>query len=220
MHPHGGAPGNELILVRHGQSTANASGIWQGQLDYPLSPLGREQAAEAGRSLAGIAIAAVYTSPLSRASETARILAREAGYGGPVVEVEGLQERHGGVLQGKTWAEQEAENPAFARKFLSIPEEERWTLVGAETDKEIIARFREAVGSILGRHTAGGETVVAVSHGGVMRAYLRDLFGGGVLPGKERLPNASVTRLFFPARSAEGEPRLLALPSAAPRRPE
>lgn len=210
------AEGIELVLIRHGQSTANASGVWQGQLDYPLSPLGREQAAEAGESLKGEVISAVYASPLSRALETARIIARESGYGGRVVEVEGLQERHGGVLQGKTWAEQEAENPAFAEKFLSIPEEERWTLVGAETDEQIIARFRQAVGYILGRHSRG-ETVLAVSHGGVMRAYLRDLFGEGVLPGKERLPNASATRLFFPT---EGGPRLLALPKADPPLPE
>jgi probable phosphoglycerate mutase len=208
--------GRELVLIRHGQSTANASGVWQGQLDYPLSSLGREQAAETGRSLSGKPIAAVYASPLSRAFETARIVARESGYGGPVVAVEGLQERHGGVLQGKTWEEQERQNPAFARKFLSIPEEERWALVGAETDEEIIARFEEAVRFVLSR-PGDGERVVAVSHGGVMRAYLRDLFGDEVLPGKERLPNASVTRLLFPS---DGEPRLLELPSADPPLPE
>lgn len=204
-----------LVLVRHGQSTANATGVWQGQLDYPLSDLGREQAAGAGRALRGTRLDAVYTSPLLRASETARILASEAGYGGEILGLPGLQERHGGSLQGKSWAEQEAENPEFARKFLSIPEEERWSLVGAETDEEIIARFSGAVDEILSRHGGGG-TALAVSHGGVMRAYLRDLFGERVLPGDERLPNASITRLLFPAGFPAVEPRLLELAVAGP----
>jgi probable phosphoglycerate mutase len=204
-----------LILVRHGQSTANATGVWQGQLDYPLSDLGREQAAGAGRSLRGTPLDAVYSSPLLRASETARILAREALYAGEIALLDGLQERHGGTLQGKSWADQERENPEFARKFLSLPEEKRWFLVGAETDEEILARFGESVDEMLARHE-GGATVLAVSHGGVMRAYLRAVFGDGVLPGRERLPNASITRLLFPAGSSEGEPQLLELATAGP----
>jgi probable phosphoglycerate mutase len=197
-------------MIRHGQSTANAGGIWQGQLDYPLSPLGREQAAAVGRALADERLSAFYASPLLRAFETARIAAGEAGYAGEIVAVEGLKERHGGSLQGTTRAEREAENPDFVRKLLSLPEEEWWPLVGAETDEEIVARFRAALRGILARH-GEGETLVLVSHGGVMRAYLRDTFGPGVLAGDRRLPNASITRLAFP----DGEPpRLLRLPSA------
>ena len=200
-----------MVLIRHGQSTANASGVWQGQMEFPLSELGRRQAAEAGRALRGDgAISGVYSSPLSRAFETAEILARAAGYGGDVVPVAGLTERHGGLLQGHTWAEQEARDPEFARKFLAVPEEQRWAMVGAETDEEILARFEDAVSAILSRH-APGDKLVVVSHGGVMRAYLREHFGGGVLPGTARAANASITRLFVGKNGTT--PRLLEVAS-------
>jgi len=181
-------------LIRHGQSTANASGVWQGQLDYPLSEEGRRQARYAGLALSTETLDAFYSSPLSRASETARIVAREANFAGEVKPVEGLTERHGGILQGQTWEQQEARNPEFAREFLALPEEERWTMAGAETDEDILERFEHALSEITARHPDGAR-IVAVSHGGVMRAFLRDRFGPKVLPGTTRAANASITRI-------------------------
>lgn len=202
---------HELILVRHGQSTANASGIWQGQSEYPLSEEGRLQARLAGKALAAAGFGAVYSSPLARAFETAEIIAREADLSVPVVAVAGLSERAGGLLEGKTWAEQEERNPELARKFLSLPEEERWTLVGAETDEEVLARFEEAIAEVRARHPEG-ERVVVVSHGGALRAFLRSRFGPDVLPGTQRAPNASITRLTW-GLNGRG-PELLELASA------
>jgi probable phosphoglycerate mutase len=98
----------------------------------------------------------------------------------------------------------------LAKKFLAIPEEERWALVGAETDEEVIARFQEALSSIRALHPCGARIVV-VSHGGVMRAFLRDLFGPEVLPGAQRAANASITRLQW----GEMGPRLLEVASTA-----
>src|SRR5215210_3164745 len=122
----------EMLLIRHGQSTANASGVWQGQLDFPLSEEGRRQAATAGRTLKGTKISGVYASPLARAFETAEIVTREASFSEEVIPMSGLVERHGGVLEGHTWAEQEACDPEFAEKFLALPEEERWDSAAAE----------------------------------------------------------------------------------------
>jgi broad specificity phosphatase PhoE len=200
----------ELLLVRHGQSTANAKGIWQGQMEFPLSERGRVQAGLAGRGLSGEPFEGVYSSPLSRAFETAEIIRDRARFAGEVVPVDGLSERHGGILEGHTWAEQEQRNPELAKKFLAIPEEERWALVGAETDEEIIARFEEALSSIRTLHP-GGSRIVVVSHGGVMRAFLRELFGPEVLPGAQRAANASITRLQW----GEMGPRLLEVASTA-----
>jgi broad specificity phosphatase PhoE len=53
--------------VRHGQSTANARGIWQGQMEFPLSKEGRRQATLVGRALAHEPFDGLYSSPLSRA---------------------------------------------------------------------------------------------------------------------------------------------------------
>jgi broad specificity phosphatase PhoE len=112
----------ELLLVRHGQSTANARGIWQGQMEFPLSKEGRVQACLAGRGLSGEPFEGLYSSPLSRAFETAKIIRDRAGFEGEVVPVDGLSERNGGILEGHTWAEQEQLNPELAKKFLAIPE--------------------------------------------------------------------------------------------------
>jgi broad specificity phosphatase PhoE len=199
----------ELLLIRHGESTANASGIWQGQLEFPLSGEGRWQAHRLGRALTSRPFDAIYSSPLGRAFETAEIIARETNFSGAVVALEGLVERHGGILQGHTWVEQEVRNPELAKKFLGLPEEERWTLVGAETDEEVLARFEKAISEIRARH-ASGARIVVVSHGGVMRVFLRHRFGPGVLPGTERAPNASITRIEW---RADGKPRLLELAS-------
>jgi broad specificity phosphatase PhoE len=194
----------ELLLVRHGQSTANARGIWQGQMEFPLSDEGRNQAGSAGLALSREPFEGLYSSPLSRAFETASIIRKRSGFAGEVVPVEGLSERAGGILEGYTWEEQERRDPDLAKKFLAIPEEERWALVGAETDEDVIARFGEAIASISARHPEGSRIVV-VSHGGVMRAYLRELFGPEVLPGAERAANASITRMQWDDKG----PRLL-----------
>jgi broad specificity phosphatase PhoE len=199
-----------LLLVRHGESTANAKGIWQGQMEFPLSERGRAQASLAGHGLSRQPFEGLYSSPLSRAFETAEIIRDRTGFAGEVVPVEGLSERNGGILEGHTWDEQERRNPELARKFLAIPEEERWALVGAETDEEVIARFEEALSSIRALHP-GGARIVVVSHGGVMRAFLRGLFGPEVLPGAQRAANASITRLQW----GDMGPRLLEVGSTA-----
>ena len=200
----------ELLLVRHGQSTANAKGIWQGQMEFPLSERGRAQASLAGLGLSDEQFEGLYSSPLSRAFETAEIIRDRTSFAGEVVTVEGLSERHGGILEGRTWAEQQQRNPELAKKFLAIPEEERWALVGAETDEEVIARFQDALSSIRVLHP-GGARIVVVSHGGVMRAFLRKQFGPQVLPGAQRAANASITRLQW----GEMGPRLLEVASTA-----
>ena len=199
----------ELVLIRHGQSTANATGVWQGQLDFPLSEEGRRQARLAGRALAGERLSGLYSSPLGRAFETAEIISREAGFPGDVITVEGLMERRGGLLEGTTLAEREARYPDLMKKFLSIPEEESWVVVGAETDEEVLVRFELSISEIRGRHPAGARIVV-VSHGGAMRAFLRDRFGPEILPGTVRTPNASITRVVW---ETDGRPRLTELAS-------
>ncbi len=203
----------EIILVRHGQSTANATGVWQGQLDYPLSDEGRRQATEAGRALRSTDISGIYASPLSRAFETAEIVARETGFPGDVIPVPQFIERGGGVLEGFTWEEQEGRNPEFVRKFLALPEEERWTLAGAETDEEILTRFERALSEIRSRHLENDGPLVIVSHGGIMRAFLRDIYGPEVLPGHERAPNCSLTRLLWNLSAPHAAPKLLELAS-------
>ena len=196
-------------MIRHGQSTANASGVWQGQLDFPLSDRGREQARLAGRALAAIGFDALYASPLSRAYQTAELIAHESGFERGVTAEPGLVERAGGLLEGTTRQEREDRFPELVQKLSNLPEEERWSIVGAETDEEVLNRFGAVISRIRTLHGAGSRVIV-VSHGGSMRAFLRDLFGG-VLPDSQRTPNASITRFSWDPDGSD--PQLVELAS-------
>lgn len=200
----------ELILVRHGQSVANAAGVWQGRMDFPLSDKGKDQALHTGRLLARSHLDALFSSPLSRAYETAQIISRESGFKGTVEMNAGLVERAGGLLEGTTREDREARDPALVEKLESLPEEERWSVVGAETDEEVLARFGGAISEIL-ESNPEALGIVVVSHGGSLRAFLKHLFGD-VLSGPRRTPNASVTRISY--EDGFEEPKLLELASA------
>ena len=93
-----------LILLRHGESTANADDVFGGWLDYQLTNFGRDQAAAAGRLIrdAGLTPAAVHTSLLVRAIDTAKIAVAEA-HSGELTQQRSwrLNERHYGALQGR-----------------------------------------------------------------------------------------------------------------------
>ena len=205
-----------LIFIRHAQSTANVRRIWQGQLDFPLSPLGRHQAAKAGESLRGTPAAGVYSSPLSRAAETARIIAARLDY--PEDETsypDGLLERHGGELQGHVWDEYEAAHPELAAEFLNLPDAERWAVVGAESTASALDRAWSVVAEVVARHNPE-DTVILVSHGGLLATFFRDAFGPEVLHGV-RLGNTSVTRAVLDDSAGPPGywPRLLELGSTA-----
>ena len=68
-----------LYLIRHGESAFNAEGRIQGQMNPPLSELGRRQAVALAPALAGLEIDAIYASPLERAFATAEPSAEKLG---------------------------------------------------------------------------------------------------------------------------------------------
>ena len=80
----------EVFLVRHGETAWNAEGRFQGQLDSPLTPLGREHAGKNGRllpaALAGRAAVTMQVSPLGRTQHTAAIIEIHGAYARPFAE--------------------------------------------------------------------------------------------------------------------------------------
>ena len=91
---------HRVLVLRHGASTWNAEGRWQGWLDAPLTAEGEVQAAARARELAhnGVNPRVIYTSDLGRARRTAEIIG--AHLERPVVPDDGLRERNGGEWQG------------------------------------------------------------------------------------------------------------------------
>lgn len=90
----------KLVLIRHGQSLWNLENRFTGWVDVPLSEQGREEARNAAKKIAAIEFHVAYTSVLSRAEDTLKIIQDTNGWSIPVIRDQALNERHYGDLQG------------------------------------------------------------------------------------------------------------------------
>jgi broad specificity phosphatase PhoE len=147
----------ELYLVRHGETDWNRQRRIQGLTDIPLNDTGRAQARATGMLLARRRWDAIYASRLSRARETAALIADELGLPGPVL-LDALVERNYGAAEGLDWEQVEREFPDGA----DVP--------GRESRDAVAARVVPALITLAEDHP--GESLVIVSHGGAIRAVL------------------------------------------------
>jgi broad specificity phosphatase PhoE len=154
----------EILLARHGETDWNRENRFQGHADPPLNELGRAQAAELATVLAGEELAAVYSSPLQRAFETARVVAEPHGLA--AAPVEGLKEVDVGSWQALTRDEVEQRFPEQFRRWLDY--ERGWD--NGESYDEMGERVIAALEELAAHHD--GERIVAVTHGGPIRAAL------------------------------------------------
>ena len=161
-----------LLLLRHGQSTWNAEGRWQGWADAPLSPAGQAQARSMAAMLAagGERFSGVVSSDLARSIETAAVVASALDLGDVAVEAD-LRERDVGDWSGRTTEEIELLWPgaidAWRAGRLERPP-------GGEHEPAFRARVVGAVERLAGPE---GDPVLVVTHGGVIRAVERHLKG-------------------------------------------
>lgn len=158
-----------LLLVRHGESTWNADGRWQGQADPPLSPLGEEQARDAARRLRAGQFSRVVASDLRRARRTAEIL---AGALGLAVDLDpDLREIDVGDWQGLTRAQIDELAPGALADWSEGLSE---STPGGESRDHLTGRARAVLLRVAGE-TAGGDRVLLVSHGALIRNLDRAL---------------------------------------------
>jgi broad specificity phosphatase PhoE len=148
-----------ILVARHGEAAYSRPDVLLDEGGW-LTERGREQAAELGERLRGERVSAVYTSTLERARQTGAIVASALSLAGGAVD--GIQEFSVGALAGQSGDEPSARETYLA--WLAGDLERRWP--GAEKGTEVVSRFVAAVDAIADRHR--GETVVVVSHGGVM----------------------------------------------------
>jgi uncharacterized phosphatase len=171
-----------LVLVRHGQTDWNLESRIQGSSDIPLNETGRRQARDAGRILAAESWDAIVSSPLSRALETAEIIAAEVGIATVTTEP-ALRERAYGAAEGLTGSEVEERFPAGVR----VP--------GRESREQVVTRVRPALIRIAEEWP--GKSVLLVSHGGVIGSLVRDVTNH-VWPERGSLiPNGSAHRFRY-----------------------
>lgn len=164
-----------LALVRHGETAWNAQRRLQGSSDVPLNDTGRTQAANAGARLAARSWDLLVSSPLSRAGETADIIGTHLGLQRSAT-YPGLSERHFGAAEGAT-------------------DEELWDrwpdgrYPGLEPRTDVTRRGLAALDDLATDHS--GSSIVAVSHGGLIRSVLGAVSGLWA----PRIPNAGIATL-------------------------
>jgi broad specificity phosphatase PhoE len=174
-----------LFFIRHGITDWNLEGRFQGQLDIPLNAAGRRQAEAVRAHLASIAFDRVYTSPLKRAEETARIVAGNQ----PVVTDWRLTEIHHGEWQGRTkqeiasrWPDQWA---AWNKDPLNT------TISRGESPDDVRRRVQDFLMSV------SGENVLCISHGIVIQTVRKILLGTSIEDDTSAPRNASVHTFNF-----------------------
>lgn len=152
-----------IIVWRHGRTAWNLAGRVQGQSDVPLDDVGRQQARDAAARLASLKPAVIVSSDLSRARDTAEELGRLCGL--DVVIDERLRERRFGEREGLTLAEAWEQFPDEMGRWLDGSGS---GMPGSESGSDAGGRFVAAVHDHLMR-LGPDETLVVVSHGGVIR---------------------------------------------------
>ena len=155
-----------LILVRHGQTEANRLGRIQGVNDAPLNEAGRAQAEAAARALASDAPFALYSSPLPRATQTARTIGERVDT--QPVEIEDLIEMDVGEFEGLSGPQLRERFPEVMRMWDENPAST--VMPGGESLRRVRERAWPAVLSIAEGHAS--ETVVAVTHNFTIHAIV------------------------------------------------
>lgn len=167
-----------VLLIRHGQTKWNKAGLVQGNTDSALTALGEKQAAALAEAvdtgwLPGDRPSALYSSDLGRTIQTATPLSKKLN-----LEIQprtALREMNFGELEGLKWAEVESRYPDLSRKLWGEGADPHHRAPSGETRIEMHERSKSMVLEIASQHA--GETVVIVSHGGVIGFFVRSVLG-------------------------------------------
>ncbi len=148
----------QLILVRHGQTNWNKEYRVQGQADLPLNASGKAQAEAIGRALKNETVDAVYSSPLSRAFETAQAI--DTFHQAGITTLDGLKELDVGETDGLYYPNLKKEYASFFELWSTDAKAARFP--GGESLPELQKRVWEAIQSILDKNHS--HSVVVASH--------------------------------------------------------
>ena len=160
-----------IILVRHGETPWNKDKIFRGSVDIPLNDTGREEARLAGEWLKGEKIDVAYSSPLSRAVETAENIACHHGL--TVQKLDGLADLNYGDWQGLPLAEVKKTSGDFYWQWETMPQTVRFP--NGETLEEVRVRALTAVDEVLQRHP--DQNILLASHRVVNKVLIAAFIG-------------------------------------------
>lgn len=180
-----------ICFVRHGETDWNIEQRMQGHRDLPLNATGLAQAAAVGRYFVGRQANALYSSDLLRARQTAQPIAQALNL--PLTPQEALRERHFGRCEGLTVDEVAARYADDARA-IATRDPDYCAPQGGESRRQHAARVLGCVARLLDNHR--GQTIVVVTHGGVLDVIYRRAQGlPADSPRDYAIPNAGINWL-------------------------
>jgi len=180
----------ELILLRHGETDWNRELRFQGHVDVSLNAIGLEQARRLARRMAGEKVHRLYASDLLRAQQTAEPVARQLGLA--TVSDADLREQSFGRVDGMSVDDIKAQHPQAWEGWLSFRED--FCMPEGESTRQFHARVMDAVRRLVAAHR--GETLVVVTHGGVLDMIYRTARSLGLNgPRQSEIPNAGLNRV-------------------------
>ncbi len=153
----------KLVLLRHGQTRYNVGHLMTGRHDAPLTSKGKEQARAAGALIRDLGIDKVYSSPLSRAFNTAALALKAARIRLPVEKRHEIIETDAGDFTGRSYRE----DP----EILAHGGAHDKPMPNGESDKDVVARVRAFYETDILPRLANGENVMVVAHYGVACAF-------------------------------------------------
>jgi broad specificity phosphatase PhoE len=160
-----------VIIIRHGQSEGNAAGRFGGHTDTPLSARGRKQAQATAEALASEKFAAIYSSDLPRAIETASPLAKLTGT--PLITTDAFRERSVGVMEGLTFEEAAEQHPEQYQALLHRDFEH--VLEGGESYRQTLDRAAGKLDEVIEKHKGG--RIAVFTHTGAICILILHLMG-------------------------------------------
>lgn len=156
----------QVYLVRHGESEANIKGLFSGVTNTPLSTKGIEQAVGAGLKLSDNKFDAIYSSPLSRAYETAESIAKFNEI--EINIADGLVEMNFGIFEGLTYSQIQETYPEMTEQWQLNPVSFKFP--EGESLLDLFNRTMECYQGIISNFK--GEKLLIVAHSGVIRSIL------------------------------------------------
>ncbi len=154
----------KLVLLRHGQTQDNVDHVNSGQNDVPLTATGEKQARAAGPLISDIIFDKVFSSPLSRAFNTASLALEAAGQNIAIEKRQEIIEQNDGILNGLSMSDPLVVD-YFKEVVYDIPPP------GGESDKQLADRVRKFYAEDVLPRLKRGENVLIVAHTGTIRAF-------------------------------------------------
>lgn len=161
-----------LYIVRHGETQWNKKRKLQGQVDIPLDEFGRTLARKTAKGLAKIPFDVCYSSPLSRAKETAKLILE--GREIPIIEDERIIEMSFGEYEGKSCAKSHWELPEEFHRFFDGPERYIAPLRG-EDFADVKKRTGEFLQELYHRKEYQDSHILIATHGAALAGLLNNI---------------------------------------------